>query len=228
MDKGSSHIEMVISFSIFLAVVGFAVWFFFPGNTGVIADSTLSYAITEIEDYIETEFVSYSVVLDKSNTADIVYIELENSGGAIVESNEGEILDSKKLGNQIHFDRSGIRDSDFVIIRFSQDITKTGSLSGVLINYTLSSNKIDFVFSEKKINDLKVRYENEYENLKTEFNLPNRADFEFEIGSSDDSFNIEVGKSVPENSEIFSREKNIKILLNSGEILEGKLRVRIW
>ena len=68
--RGLSHIEVILSFFIFVSFVLFAIYFFSPSKTSRIVDSSLSYTLDEVKKNISVELESFSVILNSSTQGD--------------------------------------------------------------------------------------------------------------------------------------------------------------
>jgi len=89
-------------------------------------------------------------------------------------------------------------------------------------DYDIGSIEVVELISDKKIQDLGSEYENNYENLKTEFNLPSSVDFAILIGD------MELSKNVPEDIEVKAKVYNQDVLMGDGTIVKKEIIFKIW
>ncbi len=243
--RGISHIEVILSFLIFIGFVIFALYFFSPYESTRLVNSSLTYVFNDLIEKTSVEVESYSLKLEEERVNEILEIEIKGVDAiknVRVENNAGEEIPSKrdgdnvriKLLDKIYTGFSG--EEGFGLIRFSEGITAyspPSDLDGVVVNDISElgpANKIN-VISESKINTLKDKIETEYETVKSEFNIPGRVNFGF-ILKFDSGGEIDALGKVPKGVEVFSNSKRVEILrtngVNKGKIEFGDLVVRIW
>lgn len=237
--KGISHIEVMLSFLIFIGFIIFALYFFNPVKTSRLVESSMSYVFNDIEKYSSIELESYSVSLENLGSfGNVIFIgwgtPLDNVG-VRVENYLGEEIPSKKNGGRIHFEKTkvsyGAGTGGFVKISLSEDIEPySGSVSDgedFSGNYEIASSNTVKLISEKKIKILENEYSANYPLLKEKFNLPGRVEFGFSL-SIDEAVIVETENKIPENAEIFSDNKKVEVLKGTGEVVFADLAVKIW
>ena len=252
--RGISHVEVMLSFLIFMGFVIFALYFFSPFNTNRVVESALDYAFREIKQEASVKIESYSVRMDVSNrdpTNHIMYITINSINDpdlgnlkVRVYKSDGSVIKAKRVGNDIYFDVEQISMGDtakiFATFSFSEDFESydDGIMPNELVPQLVqiaSSNTIT-VLSEKRIIDLVDNYKSDYDNLKKKFNLPNRVNFGFKLdfdnGDVEDVIAGEVS-GIPKGVEVFSRRERVEVLRKSlgnsgGNIEFADLVVRIW
>lgn len=251
-SKGISHIEVILSFLIFIGFVMFAFYFFSPFEGTRIIESSKEYAFIDLMKNTSVELDSYPVGLDVNTKGkgiiEITISQINAEKKVRVENYLGEEIPSRrdndiirvKLEDSIYdsFDGGG---DGFILIKFSEDILSYSGpvdLSGPSLN---DENLIEIgvaskraIVSEKRIIDLKTIYESssqQYEKLGEYLNLPKRINFGFGI-IFDDGEKIETLKDIPAGIDIFSKKGRVETLrTKSGK--EGKVEfsefiVKIW
>ena len=242
--RGINHIEVMLSFLIFVGFVIFALYFFSPFKDSRLAESSTSYALSEITKNASVELDIYSVSMDVTDTGSgnpIKKIKIENIGSnpniiVRIENRKGEEVQSKRdvASSNINFDSSSVHEGDptkgFALFKFSEDF-KEGSLSGgeQLDNdkYKITASETKKIISEKRILALNYSYYNDYETLRKQFNLPARINFGFAI-QFDSGDIIESQKKIPKGTNIFSDIKRVEVLREIGNVVFAELIVRIW
>lgn len=240
MDKrGISHVEVLLSFLIFIGFVIFALYFFNPGNTSRVVGSSMDYIFSEIEDEVFVAVESYSISINDIGRAlgDSITVEVKTklSGWNVrVENWRGDAIPSRREGDLVHFRKSGVvygGGKGFVVVKISEDYEPySGAVGGSLHDetiYEIASSNTDRVVSEKRFKDLKSRYETDYINLKEEFNLPGRVEFGFRL-RFDDGSEIIAENEIPNGVDVFSELKRVEVLRENGEIKFADLFVKIW
>ena len=225
--RGLSHIEAIISFVIFIGFLIFAFIFFGPFQSNRVLDSSLSYAITEINQNVSSLLETYSLVINHQGDSQIGLSLETDLGGARVEDNNGQVLASGFDRQNVYFERAG---NDFVVVLFNDDFKNGGLSSGEILseeNYSVSSSDEREVLSEKRLIALNKSYHESYVELKNQFNLPNRVDFAFQL-RFDDGGLIDGSRTVPEDIEVFSSEERIETVRTDGSIVFADLIVSLW
>jgi len=233
MKKGAGHIEIILAFVMFAAVVGFALYFFSPTNIDRITSVTFDYIEREISSNVSIGVESFSVkIVDKGlgipNVIAIDVGDTKEGKNVRVEDSNGNVLSSKKRGNIIDVEKSPWSDGEFIFLKFSEDFPSSSGPSDGVEGYSeIASSSYEEVFSEKKILELNKSYYENYNNLKTEFNIPDRTDFGFEFVFSEDDF-IKSEKEIPENFEVYADSKRVEILRTDGKIVFADFVMKIW
>jgi len=237
MKKGVSHIEIILSFIIFIGAVSAGLYFFNPISTSKLTDVTFDYAVREIEKSSSTTITSFSVGIN--NTAigyamydkDVIGIMIEGvqTGMATNTSDlNGNGLKSKREGDNVYVEWDN---KDFIKIDFNEEFEDDSlSTSGISIDedfYDIASSNKETMLSEKKILELNKSYHLDYFALHDNFNLPSRTNFGFELdfGNGD---TINVDRDKPDNINIFSESKRVKVLRKNGDRKFADLIVRLW
>ena len=242
--RGISHIEMLLSFLIFAGFVIFALHFFSPFNASRLIEPSLTYAKIEIIKNTTIEIESYSISLDVSNSNDlnsVVQIEIEDydaSKEVQAKNRNGDIVLAEGVGssNHIKFNTSNVYDTDptkgFAIFRFGEGLIENpppgGGGNNMIGTYTIISSEKEKFISESRIINLKTAYEKNYESVRNAFNLPSRANLEFEVAFSTTEKISAQRPLRPQSEEMFVNSKRIEVLRNTGEIQFADLKVRVW
>lgn len=232
--RGVSHLEMIISFVLFVGFVASALYFFTPGRSNIVADSVLSYAVSEIKDNASTVLESYSIVIDSSigyGFLDVSEIDFGDKK-LFAETYNGEKVPANKEGDKVYLERITVTfaDRNFVVLKASRDMNPTVltiTPAAQNMNYRLASSKKEIIFSEMLLEKLAENYEVDYEGLKERFNLPSRSNFGFRLSFGDGS-EIKAEKMVPGQIDIFADASKVRVLRESGEVVNADFVVRVW
>jgi len=223
---------MIVSFLLFIGFVSVALYFFSPTNTSRLVDSTLTYSFREIENNVSVGLNIYSVKINKDNIPSIA-INIPDADikdikkNVRVESINGNVLPSKRIGDLVHVKLSGEK---FIYVKFSRDYTPYSQepSDGVNnIDYTIGTSSADIVVSEKRFLDLNKSYYSDYIKLKSgEFNLPNRVDFGFSLNFNNRK--IEAKKDIPAGLDVFSDIRQVPVINSSGASELANIIVEVW
>jgi hypothetical protein len=234
--RGISHVEVVMSFMIFIVAVGFALYFFNPGDSDRLVESSLTYAFREIYKNASVGVETFSVKINASEIpagTDVIALNIPGvKGNAVVENYDGEIFESMKQGDLVFVKSEvGWASEEFIFVRFSEDFVN-GVVSPAVLNegyYELGSSNFKEVVSEKKFLLLNETYYSDYLALKGKgnFNLPERVNFGFSLVFDEaDSINSEV--EIPSGFEVFSDTERIEVVRADGKIAFADLLVKVW
>lgn len=242
--RGQGHLEVILSFVIFIAALGFALYFFRPTNTARLADTSLDYVFRAIEKNASTIVVEYSVKIDnasiiednnKEGNHDKKILKLKKPRGlqtfpTLVKTRGGTILNSDSsdgLNIKIKSD-SGWEGIDFIFLDFNENFTSDSVSGSELPNdkyYTLGGSYSDNVISKDVVLRLNKTYYADYYALKSSFNIPTKVNFGFALQL--DSESISTMNTVPRGLPIFSQQRREKVLDN-GQVVYGNLIVNVW
>lgn len=239
--RGISHVEVVISFVIFAAAVGFGLYFFNPADPQRLIESTLTYAEREVMQNVSVQLETYSVIINNTdnqimlaNPEGIIAVNLSNGQSSLqirVVNLSGHELPSRRVGDSVYFNNSWKEGNDFVYIyasEFSSESDEFSSYPEVDEKfYYLVTPSYQSVISEERIRKLLITYVTNYTLLKKEFNLPNRVDFGFALFFNEtDRYIGERGS--PQKAEHFSETQRVKVVRSNGEIAFADLVIKVW
>jgi hypothetical protein len=232
--RGIGHIEIILSFMIFIVAVGFGLYFFNTGDSTRLVDSTLTYAFREIEENTTALVTIYSVDLSEEKIGVVTTIALDFpgvEGRARVVNYEGQKLDSSRSGSLVFVHSNNFANDAFLFVMFGEEF-QDDSVLPVEHNstyYQIGSSETKDVISEAKFIELRDIYASDYGGLKGQgnFNLPDRIDFGFSL-FFDDGQEIVAEKNIPDNFEVFSERKRLEVLKESGDIVFADLVVKVW
>ena len=242
LNKGGiSHIEVMLSFLIFIGFVIFALYFFSPIQTSRLVESSLSYAFREVKINVSVELESYSVSLNLTSViVDTIAVNLSNSlvnANVRAENYLETVVPSMRDSNNpniIYFEWADTNygsGKGFVIIKLSEDFEPySGTVNSTAVDedlYGIASSNTVKLISEKRILALKDLYIGDYVSLKERFNLPGRVGFGFGL-VFDENDKIEAQEEVPKGVEVFSDSERVEVLRTNGNIEFADLIVEIW
>ncbi len=235
--KGLQHIEAILAFVLFIGFLIFVFFFLSPFKGSRTLTSSLDYAFNEVVSNSESEVESYVVVVDRDVTkTGYIGVSINRilSGpniNAKAYNKDGSPLSTKLEDNNIYFIR-GTKEERVFTIRFSDALPNSDDITGDLLDdddYLISSSDETKMISESKFRNIQYRYDNDYENLKREFNIPNRVDFGFSLIFDDGVNKITAEKEIRGNTEVLSKSDRVQVIIaNSGEIKFAEMIIKVW
>jgi len=207
--QAQGHVEMILSFVLFVSVIMFIFIFINP------------FAKTEGQDFSVDKI--QRIILEEI-TIDVgkVSVIVDEDGGCynlpiLDERTPLEVLDTKNQRKYtIYF-------SDLF-----EDYTPNEDDSCVFGSYRLGIYSQERIISYQKIEELKIEYESDYNDLKESLSMP--ADFAFNLKNIEGTQvpELSVSRNVPAGVERISKEFPVRIIDNSGNVLELILNIRSW
>ena len=242
--RGISHVEVIVSFTIFIGIVAAIFLFIKP-----VREPTLSNVLLDIvEEGLRKDGtialakipfkISESILNDPSNfPCFIITHPLDIGPGKLSVDN---VFIKKSTGEAIPFDINsdtfeiGDRDPFLYTILFSFDETFTrtppgGTCVQVLEDKVIfSAPRTETLFSFSKLRQLETAYNADYGGLKEKWFLPSTSDFSINISYSDGShaFGMEK-KKPPPRRDVFAREFTVN-MLEETDVKQVSVNVRIW
>lgn len=229
------HVEVILAFVLFIGFLMFGIYFFNPLDSDRVLDSSLFYAIDEVVTNASGSLLTYGISLNESisGAAQNVSFPLsrdEISGeGFFVESFDGTQLVSSYSGGVLLVSRNN---SEFFYVRFgdfnplSVSVPNAHALTKGL-NYSISSSDQSSPLSELRLLALNQSYYEDYDSIRTSFNLPRRIDFAVEI-IFNSSYEIDMTRPVPAGFDVVAKSERREIVLRNGRVVFADLSVRVW
>ena len=222
-----SHIEVILSFVLFVGFVGAVLLFFNPIEGDRLIDSSLDYTMREVEGNTSVEIDVIGVKLNQPIVPGTVTINIEevsDEKSVRCEKKNGEILSCRRAGNLVYLNHEG---EDFVSLMFNEEFVEGGAGDPPLDEslYDIASQTKEELVSEKRIKSLVSNYESDYLGLIENFNLPDQVDFEFVLEFSEDK--VEAKGNIAMGVNVFSDRSRVEVLRESGEMEFADLVVRV-
>lgn len=231
--RGIGHVEMIISFILFISAIVFVVLFFKPQNsTTYFLESSLKSVSLSFEDVVSVEMEKYSVIVKNNEVGNAVEIlGIAGDMNARVLDSNGNVLDSEKDNNIIYF--LNPKKEKVVYVNFCEEFDNSKLPSGIIkqkhdsSSYLLGSSMNVLVLSEKKIKEMRDLYESDYNGFKEKIGVLDNADFGFSLVFLNGS-RIEAQKEIYSGANVFSSMERKEMLNTAGDSVYVDLITRIW
>ena len=227
--RGVSHVEIIISVVLFLGFVGLALFFFSPGDTDRLVDTTLIYAFDEVISNTSIDVESYSVILDCSGGCNGAGIKIpgidDNLEVSAIDENGVNLL-SRREGDWVYVQNGG---KDFFTIKYGEDFEENSGVGQVSDSvYTLGASDSKKIISKKMMLALTESYDADYRSLKKDgFNLPDRIDFEFELTGLGNPIKPNEIEKIS-GAEVFGKTERVEVIDEFGKTSFGELTISVW
>jgi len=240
--RGIGHVEVILSFVLFVAAISAGFYFLNPGNAKRIADSSLEYAFREIVKNASTDIAIFgfkinndAILEDESQNGQAIEVISINLPRQFINAKSkvsvlnGGILASKVESGLLSIKANdGWSDIKFINVVLSDEFIDEEIASAEHIEryYELASVQKQNVISEAKFKEIVKFYNSDYYGFKKYFNLPDRTDIGFLMKI--DEREIYARREIPENTEVFSGRKDLAVLKQNGEQSLGTLIISVW
>ena len=233
--KGSSHLEMILAFILFIGFISFLFFNLKPYDTAILPVSLANGVHYSLEKMIKTNLTVTSVKLTGVNLnfkcfkVDIPgkYFKYDFSKQLVKDESGIKVASGvSSSGNNREIFIEGME--NYYKIYFSPELNEFVYLETTCLDpqsSIIGSITEKEISSYKKLMELNAKYSSDYESLKSELGIP--AIFDFEIISLDNP-EINMETDVPNSIDVIAVEKVFEILNGDGEIINSRIVVRIW
>lgn len=204
-DKhGSSHVEMILSFTIFIGFSIFLMSYIQPEKKSSLDESILF--------SLQSKFFENTTVV--MNRTFIIYNKSY--------CNE-KCKPSSVSGNNIIFEPINETSCAYYILSSSEFSNSNIAECSNNDMYSTGSTKIETFISNKTTNSIVNNYKNNYDELKDSLGVPINVDFAI---ISEDYFSIE--RQIPDLAEVKSNIYTKAVIFSNGTIANKKFIIKIW
>jgi hypothetical protein len=233
--KGAVHVEVIISFAIFISFLVFAFVMIKPWNILSRSTSNLDITKTGVMDYVLTNLTVFSLKINSTvysgSSGSCFNANFDTSllgGEVIMKNSAGEIIDSTVQTN-LYFENSGsfykIYSSDELK---EQPASTVGCYSLNTNSYTLGAKRVHKKVSYSKLTNLFQEYESDYEQLKNNLGLNNNFNIAVLNSSRGVIGNFKAEEYKPEAIEITARDVPIEILDENATLSIAIMNIQVW
>ena len=233
--RASGHIEIVLSFVIFISFIIF-LFSVFPVYQTKKSEVGLDSAERGIINFTSVSVNYFSLVLEESAGC-FSYPSQDLSSKIIVRNFEGVRVNAKSLGGIWYIKDAG--NGNFYGIYYSSEFSEEGydafdqtegcdDLAGQDISYRVGLARTDNLISYDKAVNLTYRYNLNYGELKGNFSLPAGENFGFGINDLKGKIILNTSNKRPERTTVLSRNKPIQMVYQNGTYVFGMLNTQTW
>jgi hypothetical protein len=240
--KGSSHVEIILSFVLFISFIIFMLIVFKPldmfSKSATDIEEVESKILQNISTVLSVLFPIriHASVYSGISSEPCFYIDNPLSTSLtvplIMKNKTGGIINASRQGDQIYFENSG----DFYNLFYSSELKErelsdtnpcTTKIEYELDNeeYTIGLIRSYNVISYSKLVDFKTRYNNNYNQLKQQFGFED--DFIISIVNSPEIV-FELAKPKPLGIETLARDVSIFILKDNTDLNPDIMNIQVW
>jgi len=223
--RGSSNIEMVLAFVLFIGALLFVIYFLSSKNVDYSPD--LEQFQKEVFEIVSSEAVKKALFFDSLDL--VIAVELGEKGGVRVETADGVILDSEREGDLVYISRSAISQA-YVNVGEAYSNSYNGGISSRPSEnknkYKWGSSISSSVIDEDKILKLNQSYFESPEKVRETFNLAVGEQYSIEFKFNETEF-IKIGDNFQQGN-IFTKTLRSEIVRTSGDSVFAEVKITLW
>ncbi len=229
--RGISHLELITAILIFIFAVGVIIYFVNITIKTETQKPLLEVFESKLREKAEINFKEISLFI-KDGYGDCFNLSLHSD---LQQGNENlTFMKDETGGVAFNFSNGWLLINNtgqnfYRIYSFPVNVTKEIRLNDMVCNplierqdYNYSITYYGKIFTEKNLLQLKQKYDNEYRELRKEFNIGNK-DFAIIVKNL-----IEMKKPIPKQIEVQAKEFPVEIILESGDIVKTTINIQIW
>ncbi len=237
MDKRGTHVGMVISFAVFVIFLVFLYSAIEPAvKIQKDKQSLLDYLESALIEQTYAEITTFTIMIDETINPNKDCLKVQNIIGEI--TNETDLIIKDEFDNVLNYlvqgqaliIGTGYFFSGFLKFYYSEDLPSSPSFEGVgcepITGISVGLVRTETNIFETKIIDLINEYENNYESLKEELNIPAGSEFGFSFTYSNGTI-IETQKEELSTS-VYAKEIPIQYVDEEASINFGFMNIWVW
>ncbi|MEI7719360.1 MAG: hypothetical protein WCI72_05810 [archaeon] len=215
--KGSSHLEIIISFILFVSFTLFLVLTLEPTKQNLLEDSILFGVKNAFFDSSTTNVTS--VLVDAKNALGVCVTDVPcfpNELNLGINKNNISSVPPKPCAYYILTSTEFLTNS--VTVKCSDDPNRN--------NYSLGYIEKQQVLSNNTLEGIKVQYYADYNASKFRFGVPAVVDFAVISPNGFDTYSLE--RTIPDDAEVVSGVYRKRVLYGNGSIINQDFIVKVW
>lgn len=237
MDKRGTHVGIVLSFAIFVIFLVFLYSAIEP-TMKIQKDkqSLLDYLEGALIEQTYAETTTFTIMINETINPNKDCLKVQNIIGEI--TNETDLIIKDEFNNVLNYSvegqaliiETGYFFSGFLKFYYSEDLPPSPLFEGggcePIIGISAGLIRTETNTFETKIIDLLTEYENNYESLKEELNIPDGSEFGFSFTDSDGNI-IETPREELSTS-VYAKEIPIQYVDEEANICFGFINIWVW
>jgi hypothetical protein len=234
--KGAAHFEMIFSIVFFVGFVFFLFMVLKPQDTSTLSGSVIAALYDSFEEEAHTNLSSMFLRAEHVEGDNCFRIELPgrifayaiNTGDSHVTNLAKTDVNSGLISSGDGGDLNVDNVSHFFRVAISPEFIDEGlSDCTSLNNYELGSVVERRVISYSTLQNMSVRYINNYEGLRRELRVPDIFDFAI-VPENMTSVTMEPSFGVPSGVDVIAQDYVVEVLKENGEVSNERFTLKIW
>ncbi len=232
--RGISHIEVIISFIIFVGFLVFFIYFLNPFEIKKLDEVLIDSLEREIRMNLSTNVTYFSIYVPDGNintdTSDYDCFAIEKiyPSRVIVKDENGDNIPATISGGKLYIGAL----EGFYEIYFSENLQEVSYSLGDCKLLSEESYDTGLIVKKRfvslrKAQNLFDAYIEDYESTKNNLNLPAKNNFAFILRTLDEEL-VKADKQKSEQISVLARDIPVEIIKQDAEILQGILNIQVW
>ena len=235
--KGAAHIEMILSFVIFISFLIFVFAFINPVKRTEPSRALLNIAEQEIIKNSSINITTVSLKLNYTPSAPCFSINLLELGidgiigdkNVIARNSSDNITGSRKTNADLDIETSGdfykiFASEDFNAASYSQPGCEAIKTENITIGQVTTAKTMSF----KKLEMFSQAYAQDYNSLKKNINFPGRNDFGFVLKDNPKNVILNASKEKPKSAIVIAKEQPVEIVYEDSSSIVAVLNIQAW
>jgi hypothetical protein len=220
MKRGSSHLEIILSFTLFVSFTLFMIVFINPVKGGLLQDSVIAGLEGSFLDSVGVDLIKFPVRPFEEGCLNLDVSTFGNVNSFVSTLGGLEVSSEVSSGNLL------IESSDEVLwVYLSEGLSLDGASCSDPVSYEVGSFEKVSLISWEKLQEFKANYTSNYMELKDELNFPLSRDFGIECLDCGD---YDLTQPIPEDVDVFADSSNSRVLYGNGTIKDVEFTLRVW
>jgi len=230
--RGAGHIEMIMSFILFLVFISFLLIVVRPYETNVLSGAVVSSLHNSFREQAYTNLSEIFLRTKASVASDCFLVQFPDnlfkfaivSGTSLVKDvKNGDSLKESDLSSRVSLGiKGGISSYKVYISPEFDDSTLSNCVLLDYGTYVFGSILEERIISNETLWEMKQMYDNDYDNLKIKLNFP--AGLDFAIVSD----TVTMKKVIPDKVEVNSRDYLERVLFKDGSVINERFTMMVW
>lgn len=203
--KASSHIEMIMSFVLFIGFTFFLIYILKPTEKNLIEESILFGIKDKFFEYVS---INMTTVLVNNSLVD----------GECNPCRPNEIGSNTKYSTSIVDENNRCLFYVYASSEFSESLNNCS-------DYGIGNIKNNIYVSNKTLLETKKEYIENYSKLREELGIPSLYDFSIIVVNTEE---FDMEKTIPDDTQVVSRIFRNKILYSNGSTISYDFIIKVW
>ena len=235
--KGAAHIEMILSFVLFISFLIFVFAFINPAKRIEPSRAILDISEQEIVKNSSINITTISLKLDYAPAASCFSINLLELGineiigynNIIIRNSADNTFGLRRRNTDLDIETSGdfykiLASEDFDASSYSPANCETIDSNNITIGQVTTKKAISF----KRIEKFSQAYAQDYNSLKQSINFPGRSDFGFALKDNSGNTILNALKEKPKSAVVIAKEEPIELSYENSTSIVAVLNIQAW
>lgn len=237
LKNGAAHIEMILSFVLFISFLIFIFAFINPAKKTEPSRALLDIAGQEIAKNSSINITTISIKLNYTsakpcfsiNLLELGIDEIIGDNSIIARNSTDSTTGSRKTNADLHIETSGdfyriFASEDFSAVSYSPQDCEAVKKDNITIGQITTAKTISF----KRLEGFRMAYSQDYNSLKQSINFPAGNDFGFVLRDNSRNVLLNASKEKPKSAIVIAKEQPIELVYEDSSSVIAVLNIQAW